>query len=424
MIRFLIKGLLRDKNRSLLPIIVVAIGVMLTVFLQAYITGVFGDSIDFSAKFSTGHVKIMTRAYADNSAQKPNDLAIMNSGEIMNELSTEYPDMKWVERISFGGLIDVPDENGETKAQGPAAGLAIDMFSEGTEELDRMRISESLVRGKLPTENGEILISEEFSQKLQVNPGDEVTLISSTMFGSMAIYNFKLAGTVAFGTRILDRGAIIVDIEDARISLDMFDATSEILGYLGVGYYDVELADTLVKEYNQKYSDPEDEFSPIMLSMKEQGGFGTMIEYAEIVSVFMVMIFVIAMSVVLWISGLVSGLRRYGEVGVRLALGEGKGHIFRSMLTESLAIGIVGSFLGTLIGLLFAYWLQVKGINVGDMMEASTIMMPSTFHARINTETFYIGFMPGIFSTFLGTSLSGFGIYKRKTAQLFKEFES
>ena len=36
-------------------------------------------------------------------------------------------------------------------------------------------------------------MSEEFSQKLKVNPGDTITLIGSTMYGSMALYNFTCA---------------------------------------------------------------------------------------------------------------------------------------------------------------------------------------------------------------------------------------
>lgn len=43
MIRFLIKGLLRDRSRSLLPVIVVTAGVMLTVAMHAYIKGFMGD---------------------------------------------------------------------------------------------------------------------------------------------------------------------------------------------------------------------------------------------------------------------------------------------------------------------------------------------------------------------------------------------
>ncbi|MDX1286095.1 MAG: hypothetical protein R3182_13830, partial [Draconibacterium sp.] len=124
MIKFLFKGIIRDKSRSLLPIIIVSIGVLLTVFLSAYMNGVFGDMIDINAKFNTGHVKIMTRAYAENKDQVPNDLALMDVEQLLLNLEQDYPDMEWVKRIHFGGLIDVPDENGETRAQGPAAGRA------------------------------------------------------------------------------------------------------------------------------------------------------------------------------------------------------------------------------------------------------------------------------------------------------------
>ena len=40
-----------------------------------------------------------------------------------------------------------------------------------------------------------MLMSDDFAAKLKVNPGDTVSLISSTMYGEMAIYNFTVAGT-------------------------------------------------------------------------------------------------------------------------------------------------------------------------------------------------------------------------------------
>jgi putative ABC transport system permease protein len=116
MIKFLLKGLIRDKSRSRLPVIVVAIGVMLTVMLHAYIKGIMGDIVEMNAKFSNGHVKVMTKAYAENMTQVPNDLALLNSGELLKDLEKQFPDMEWAPRIQFGGLIDVPDEKGETKS--------------------------------------------------------------------------------------------------------------------------------------------------------------------------------------------------------------------------------------------------------------------------------------------------------------------
>ena len=52
MIRFLLKGILRDKQRSLLPVVVVTIGVMLTVVLYCWLTGILNDSIELNARFS------------------------------------------------------------------------------------------------------------------------------------------------------------------------------------------------------------------------------------------------------------------------------------------------------------------------------------------------------------------------------------
>jgi putative ABC transport system permease protein len=37
-----------------------------------------GDTIEMNARFSHGHVKVMTRAYAENMNQLPLDLALMD----------------------------------------------------------------------------------------------------------------------------------------------------------------------------------------------------------------------------------------------------------------------------------------------------------------------------------------------------------
>jgi len=130
------------------------------------------------------------------------------------------------------------------------------------------------------------------------------------------------------------------------------------------------------------------------------------------------------MSIVLWNAGLMGSLRRYGEIGVRLAMGETKGHLYRSMISESLMVGFVGSVLGTAVGLAITYFLQEKGINISGMMKNASILFSDVMRARITPACFFIGFLPGLVATFLGASISGVGIYKRKTANLMKELEA
>ncbi len=424
MIRFLFKGLLRDRNRSLLPILVVTAGVTLTVFAYCYINGILGDMVEFSANYSSGHVKIMTRAYAENKHQVPNDLALIEVSELVTNLEDDYPNMEFVKRISFGGLLDSPNQYGETKKQGVVAGIAADLLSENTEEIKRLNLEGALRKGRFPEQSNEVLLSDEFAEKLEVIPGDQVTLISSTMYGGMSIQNFIVAGTIEFGVQFMDRSGMIADITGIQNALDMYDACGELLGFLDMANYDDIAALNVETTFNEKYSDPNDEFSPVMTRLRDDSMMSGYFEYIDGFVGIIITIFILAMSIVLWNTGLIGGLRRYGEIGVRLAIGEEKGHIYRTMIYEAILIGIVGSTLGTLIGLGFSYWLQEVGINIGDIMKNSKMMMPSVFRANITVQAYYIGFIPGLFSVVLGTMLSGIGIIKRKTASLFKELEN
>ncbi len=423
MIKFLLKGILRDRHRSLFPIIIVTAGVLLTVVMHCWLTGILGDMIDLNARFNTGHVKVMTRAYAENADQMPNDLALLGVTDLIENLNQQFPEMTWVQRIRFGGLLDVPDDQGETKAQGPAFGLAVDLFSPATTEIQRLNIADALAQGRLPQASGEILISEDFAQKLKIEPGAVVTLVTSTMYGSMALQNFTLTGTIRFGVENLDRGSMIMDISDAQAVLDMHDAASEILGYFPESIYNDRKAMAAEQMFNAQFAATEDEFAPTMVRLKIQSGLAGYLDYVDSFKGIALGIFVMAMSLVLWNAGLLGGLRRYGEVGLRLAIGEPKGHVYRSMIYESMLIGIIGSFFGTLLGLGVAYLLQTKGVNISSMMKGATMMMPTVVRAQITPPAYIVGFIPGLLSTVLGTMLSGIGIYKRQTAQLFKELE-
>ncbi|MCP4397284.1 MAG: FtsX-like permease family protein [bacterium] len=421
---FLLKGLLRDRHRSLFPVIIVSLGVMLTTLIHCWMSGVVGDISKTNAKIETGHVKIMTQAYADLSAQLPNDLAVFELSSLLEELKKDYPDVDWAPRIKYGGLLDIPDEEGETRAQGPVFGLGIDFFSTDSHEKERLNLEQSLVQGSLPDEAGEILVSEQFAQSLGVQIGETATLVSATANGSMAIHNFIVAGTVRFGIAGMDRNAMLADVSDIQYALDMEDGAGEILGYFPNLQYNKRLAASLRDSFNVEHRILDDEFSLMMLTLGEQNGLG---EYLDMVDIWVFIFlggFMVVMSIVLWNTGLMSGIRRYGEMGVRLAIGEAKGHVYRTLVYESVLIGIIGSIVGTIIGLGFAYYLQEVGIDVSKMMQGASMLMSTVLRAKITPPAFYIGFVPGVLATVLGSLMAGIGIFKRQTSQLFKELEA
>lgn len=423
MIKFLLKGLLRDRSRSLFPVLTVFAGVFLSVFLYSFMNGMVSDMIESTAHFQTGHVRIMTQAYAQESNQNPNDLAYIGVNDMLQTLHEKYPEMLWTPRIKFGGLLDIPDENGETKKQGPVAGMAVDLFSDSSPELTLLNIEDAVIRGRMPNQQGEILIADEFAKKLTLEPGDTATLISSTMYGSMATVNFVIAGTIQFGIAAMDRGAVFADISDIQYALNMEDAAGEILGFFADDIYYDEQASLISESFNEEYKISDDQFSPQMGTLPNESGLTDYLVLIDSMSIIIVSIFVVAMSIVLWNAGLVGSLRRYGEIGVRLAVGEEKGHVYRTLIMESVIIGIFGSILGTIGGIGIAYLMQIYGLDFSFLFKNSSMMITSVYRAQVTFGSFIIGFAPGIISTVLGTSIAGIGIYKRQTAQLFKELE-
>ncbi|HQI70402.1 MAG TPA: ABC transporter permease, partial [Bacteroidales bacterium] len=373
--------------------------------------------------FDTGHLKVMTRAYAEKSEQMPNDLAILGVGKLVQKLKKDYPDMDWVQRIRFGALMDFPDNNGETRAQGPVAGWALDLFSPRSKEAERFNLEKSIVSGHMLSKPGDALITDDFAVKFKIKPGDKFTIFGTTMEGSMAFRNFVMAGTVRFGVSAIDKGAVITDISDAQQTFAMNDAAGEILGFFNDGNYDLEKAAYIAQQFNKTYETSKDEFVPVMLTLRNQEGMAEMLDYINAASGIMIFAFLLAMSLVLWNAGLLGGLRRYNEFGVRLALGESKSHIFRTLVYEGILIGIIGTIIGTAVGLAFSYLVQYVGLNTGGMMKNASIMIPVVIRTQVTTSAYFIGFVPGLLSVVLGNALAGIGIYKRQTASLFKELE-
>ena len=484
MIRFLAKGLVRDRSRSLFPLLAIIITVTLVIFGIGFMEGAMNNFLQSTAVISSGHVKVVTKAYKKESNQLPNDLALFDTKNIIQTLSDMYPDYFWTPRITFGGLLDVPDKNGETKEQAPVFALGIDFFSEKSRQVEIWELEKCLISGRLPKDRDDALVSTKLAKQLGIGSGSSITLIGSTMDNAFTTYNFNVVGTFNLYKGQTDRQMMLVDISGARQALDMEDAASEILGYHNSLYYHDEEAVTIRKHFNITYSDSiaqilrneeskdilsymngwneintieksklpqqrsnalfdnqmydnseewgelsvEDPsiYTPTMVALRDDSQLATMVDFSNVALGVMAGIFLVIVMIVLWNMGLMNGLRRYGEIGLRLAIGESKGQVYRSMISEAVLIGFVGTLIGTIFGISLTYYVQEFGIDYSEAINqlSTTMVMPNVFYAKVTPELYYIGFIPGVLATVLGTMLAGLAIYKREMSQLFKELET
>ena len=426
MINFLFKGLIRDRSRSFFPLIIITAIVSIIIFFSGFLNGIYNSLFFNTALVNSGHIKVVTHAYNLEYQLLPNDLAILESDKLIDNLDKQYQEYMWTPRITFAGLLDVPDNNGETLTQSPVFSLGIDFLSNNSTQFEVWNLHDKITKGKVFSNENEILLSEKLAERLNISPGNVVTFIGSTMDGAFSTYNFLVSGIFNLNLGPIDKDMMIVDIKGAEIALDMENAASEILGYKKDLFFNDKETVSMRNKFNIQFSDTTDLYRPFMLALRDSNQMSTIVDFSNVIMFIIMALFLIVVTLVLWNMGIMNGLRRYGEIGMRLAIGETKGHVFKSMIIESLMIGFLGSFFGTIIGISVTSYLEKVGLDYSkaiDSLNSSNFAMPNVFYPQVTSELFYIGFIPGILATVFGTMLAGRAIYSREMAQLFKELE-
>ena len=432
MIFFLFRGIFRDKSRFLFPFSVVSIGVALVVALVGFMEGVFMGMIDMTAKLNAGHLRLVNKPFYDEEHLYPLDRALAAQKETKRWLKkNSTPDIEWAPRIRWGALIDVPDANGDTRSQTPVVGMALDLKSPNSSEIRRLQLAESLVKGQLPQDSNEMLMGNALAKDLDVALGQSVTVIGQSFDGGLVADNYLVVGLIRFGVTAMDKKMVLVDLADAQSTFYMDDMVTDWLGYLPPSFsFDnyVKAKKNINSNLNIWRENPPKDWAkddqPIALSILDQQNMGSMVKTFTVIKSSVVGIFTFLMILVLWNAGVLSGIHRYGEMGLRLAFGESHWKLILTLGIEGLLIGILGSIVGCVLGGTFAWYLQEVGLNMGDTFAKSGLMINDVVRARLTLGGFIQGIVPGIFASVAGTLVASLTIFKRSEANLFRELEA
>ncbi len=430
MIGFWFRGLFRDKSRFLFPFTVVAVGVALVVALVGFMEGVFMGMIDMTANIDSGHLRLVNKSFYDEEHLRPLDRSLANQQETHDWLDQHSaPEVDWSPRIRWGAILDVPDEQGETRSQTPVVGMAMDLISPDSKEVVRLHLKSSLIKGTLPKGFNEMLMGIKLAEVLQVSVGQTVTLLSQSFDGGLVTDNYKIAGLLQFGISAMDKKMVLIDLASAQNTFYMEDMVTDWLGYFpsSASFDRYEEVKERMNASLVDWTPPKDwakDDVPIVLSIRDQQNIGAISDKFSVIKGFVVGIFTFLMVLVLWNAGILSGIHRYGEMGLRLAFGEPHWKLIMTLAIEGLWIGILGSVAGSLLGGAFTWYLQEVGINMGDNFAQTGLMINDVVRARMTVGGFVQGIVPGILASVAGTLVASMAIFKRSEANLFRELEA
>ncbi len=430
MIGFWFRGLFRDKSRFLFPFTVVTVGVALVVALVGFMEGVFMGMIDMTANIDSGHLRLVNKPFYEEEHLRPLDRSLANQQETHDWLTQHSaPEIDWSPRIRWGAILDVPDEQGETRSQTPVVGMAMDLTSPGSKEISRLHLQSSLVAGALPRGFNEMLMGFKLAEVLHVSVGQTVTLISQSFDGGLVTDNYRISGLLQFGVSAMDKKMVLIDLVSAQNTFYMEDMVTDWLGYFpaSVGFDRYEQVKERMNASLVNWTPPKDwakDDVPIVLSILDQQNIGAIADKFSVIKAFVVGIFTFLMILVLWNAGILSGIHRYGEMGLRLAFGEPHWKLILTLAIEGLWIGVLGSVAGSLLGGAFTWYLQEVGINMGDNFAQTGLMINDVVRSRVTVGAFVQGIVPGVLASVAGTLVASLAIFKRSEANLFRELEA
>lgn len=404
----------RNRRRSLLTLMALAIGVMSVIFAESYIVGLTNSMVEGIVKTQTGHIRIAHKEYLRLERIMPKEYLLDNTSQIKDHLNN-IPGVKvskLLEQIKFNVLISHENEN--------EGALAIGIEPQAADQV--MELSNSIVKGGYFGQKGNqsdtkssVIIGKGLSETLNVDIGDEVLVVTTDINYSTYALPFKVAGIFETGITNMDKRLLYVNLARAREMLDCGDAAHDILVYLDNPDSAVTAAETVKtemagtipesKDYSVtpwQHSDLLENAVPVIKNV-----------YGTILDIIMLIVALVILNTML-----MAVMERYHEIGVMKALGFRNKEIFSMILTEAFYIGSIGAIIGGILGGSLSAWLEKVGIDLTKLISPEVmkeIDVPLPFFGKM----LYLDFSISIL-----ISAMIFGIVIALIAVLYPAFKS
>lgn len=382
-----IRNLGRNWFRTLLTSLTVTLGVALLITALSFVGGVFWGILEKVSQ-QAGQVRVTTLAYAQRDQLMPLIENMPDTDPIVAALKATPGVIAAYPHLAMGVTGAVGDnEIGEQF--GLLHGAPTEYYTEV------LNLDEHIAEGRMPTSPEEALFGKQFAADLGAKLGDEIVLLGQTQDGSPSPLKLVAVGLVDLGSAQMNR-QMWVDLEKARYMADIEAGSTEILVY-GKDY---EKADGLAATILERA-----EFKELsVLAWSQRPPYDGFVGFARALHT-------IAGGVIVFITGLgvlntmfMSVLERTAEIGVMRALGLKKTQTVLLIFIEALTIGALGGLAGVLMGGPVAYFLEVRGINLGEAASKMPATLPvnEIMHPDVTPEILLFGFTLGLAMAVVG----------------------
>jgi ABC-type lipoprotein release transport system permease subunit len=342
------RNLWRNPRRTVITLFSMTFGLTMMIVGYALMDGMLDQMVHYATLLGTGHVQVHHPDYLEDhslydSIDDPESLLINVSSMGLGSASP---------RVFATALVS----SGQQSAGGQLWGIDPDLEISVTELHKHVETGNWLT----PSIKGKVVLGKNLARTLSVGPGDEIVVLTQAADGSLGNALYTVSGTLKSIGEGLDRGGVIMHIQDLTELLVMDDKIHEIAIRLNKPNELDTASLTLSKALDrEKYK---------VENWKQL--FPELAEYLRVSSSSMAIILFIIFAVAslgIVNTQLMSLFERTREVGIMRALGLSPFSVAFLVLFETLFLIMIAAVAGGVAGVLWSLRLENVGWDISWM---------------------------------------------------------
>ncbi len=345
------KNIWRNKLRSSIIMGAIALGLFAGTFTTAFINGWMGNTVLSDIKTQLSYIQIHQPEFADN-----NDISAFFMQDTVEDKIKSVPNLNNVSyRLKINGML---------ASAANAVGVSVkgvDVEKEKATSTLYQSIPDSL--GSFLSGDGkmQIVISRKTAEKLKVKLKSKIVLTIQDANGEMQSVAFRVGGIFKTTNSAFDENMVFVK-------------KSDITPYTGLPEGAVHEAAVMVNDFETcKLVLPQLKKQLVGMDVQSwdelQPALNIMLSWTDMMTVVILSIFLLALSFGIVNTMLMAVLERTHELGMLACIGMNKGRIFRMILSETLLLTGLGSFVGILFGSIVITLTAKNGIDLSFFLQ-------------------------------------------------------
>ena len=343
------RNIWRNKRRSLVVLLSVIVGVNSLLFMDGLTNGMIYQMLSNQISSSIAHIQIHKNGFTDNKVIQSNIPDPAAVEEVINNNSSVKAYSKRI--VTFGLLSSATN----------SAGVFINGIIPDDEK-KVSNISQMIVEGEyFNSGDREIVLGTKLAEKLEVGLGDKVVALSNMPNGKIGSEVFRIIGLYKTPSSEFDKSFIYVPIKTAQSMLQLDDKIFEY----AIVTKDINSTESVKQELLTSLGNKYEVLSYIDL-------LPLLIIWMDMYKESLVFInFIVGLALIFGIinSMLMAVYERINEFGVLMAIGMKNIKMFFMVVFEAAILGIFGTVIGLISGLLINWPISNIGIDLSIFAE-------------------------------------------------------